>query len=118
MGTAESLVIHSDAEILGGTPVFVGTRVPFQALIDYLEAGQSLDEFLEDFPTVSRERIGIIWRKQLAIRAKGRDVIAAEAGCQLRETETANQGLFEGQKGGLSLENTFFWNRSLHPKMS
>ena len=56
MGTAESLVIHSDAEILGGTPVFVGTRVPFQALIDYLEAGQSLDEFLEDFPTVSREQ--------------------------------------------------------------
>jgi len=48
-------VIHSDPDILGGTPVFVGTRVPFQALLDYLEAGDSLDEFLDDFPTVSRE---------------------------------------------------------------
>lgn len=49
-------VVHSDPEILGGTPVFVGTRVPFQALLDYLEAGDSLDEFLTDFPTVSREQ--------------------------------------------------------------
>jgi uncharacterized protein (DUF433 family) len=48
-------VIHSDAEILGGTPVFVGTRVPAQALIDYLEAGRPLDEFLDDFPSVNRE---------------------------------------------------------------
>ena len=47
-------VIHSDPEILGGTPVFVGTRVPAQALIDYLEGGHPLDEFLEDFPSVSR----------------------------------------------------------------
>lgn len=49
-------VIHSDPEILGGTPVFVGTRVPAQTLIDYLEAGQPLSEFLDDFPTVSREQ--------------------------------------------------------------
>ena len=48
------LPIHSDPEILGGTPVFVGTRVPFQTLLDYLEAGDPLDEFLEDFPSVSR----------------------------------------------------------------
>ena len=48
-------VVHSDPEILGGTPVFVGTRVPVQALIDYLEGGHSLEEFLDDFPTVSRE---------------------------------------------------------------
>ena len=48
-------VIHSDPDILGGTPVFIGTRVPFQTLLDYLEAGDSLDEFLDDFPTVSRE---------------------------------------------------------------
>jgi len=41
---------------MSGTPVFVGTRVPFQTLIDYLEAGQPLAEFLEDFPTVSREQ--------------------------------------------------------------
>lgn len=49
-------VVHSDPEILGGTPVFVGTRVPFQTLLDYIEAGDSLDEFLDDFPTVSREK--------------------------------------------------------------
>ena len=48
--------VHSDPEILGGTPVFVGTRVPFQNLMDYLEEGQSLAEFLADFPTVSREQ--------------------------------------------------------------
>ena len=49
-------VIHSDPEILGGTPVFVGTRVPFRNLIDYLEHDHSLDEFLDEFPSVSREQ--------------------------------------------------------------
>ena len=49
-------VVHSDPELMGGTPVFVGTRVPVQSLFDYLEAGDSLDEFLEAFPTVSREQ--------------------------------------------------------------
>jgi uncharacterized protein (DUF433 family) len=48
-------IIVKDQEILGGTPVFRGTRVPFQALLDYLEGGQTLDEFLDDFPTVSKE---------------------------------------------------------------
>jgi len=48
-------IIVKDPEILGGTPVFRGTRVPFQALLDYLEGGQNLDEFLDDFPTVSKE---------------------------------------------------------------
>lgn len=50
----DELPIHSDPEIMGGTPVFVGTRVPFQTLLDYLEAGDPLDEFLEDFPSVTR----------------------------------------------------------------
>ena len=49
-----SAVIHSNPEILGGTPVFVGTRVPAQSLFDYLEGGESLDEFLGQFPTVTR----------------------------------------------------------------
>lgn len=48
-------VIVKDLDILGGTPVFRGTRVPFQALLDYLEGGETLDEFIDDFPTVSRE---------------------------------------------------------------
>ena len=52
----EAPVISSDADVMSGTPVFAGTRVPFQALLDYLEAGQTLSEFLEDFPTVSREQ--------------------------------------------------------------
>ena len=51
----QASVVRSDPEILGGTPVFVGTRVPVQALIDYIEGGHSLEEFLEDFPTVTRE---------------------------------------------------------------
>ncbi len=48
-------VIVKDPKILGGTPVFRVTRVPFQALLDYLEGGHSLEEFLDDFPTVTRE---------------------------------------------------------------
>jgi uncharacterized protein (DUF433 family) len=48
-------VLTKDQDILGGIPVFRGTRVPFQALLDYLEGGQTLDDFLEDFPTVTRE---------------------------------------------------------------
>jgi uncharacterized protein (DUF433 family) len=55
METRQS-VIHSDPEILGGTPVFIGTRVPAQTLIDYLEGGHPLDEFLDDFPSVTREQ--------------------------------------------------------------
>jgi uncharacterized protein (DUF433 family) len=46
-------IIHSDPEILGGTPVFVGTRVPARTLFDYLEGGDSLDEFLHQFPSVT-----------------------------------------------------------------
>lgn len=52
---AEKQLILSSPEILGGTPVFAGTRVPIKNLIDYLEAGDTLDEFLDDFPSVSRD---------------------------------------------------------------
>ena len=48
-------VITKNPDVLGGTPVFRGTRVPFQALLDYLEGGQTLNDFLDDFPTVTRE---------------------------------------------------------------
>jgi len=51
-----SEIIHSDPEILGGTPVFVGTRVPVQSLFDYLEGGETIDEFLRQFPSVKREQ--------------------------------------------------------------
>ena len=53
--TSPNSVITRDPDVLGGTPVFRGTRVPFQALLDYLEGGQTLDEFLDDFPTVARD---------------------------------------------------------------
>lgn len=56
MAERANSVIHSDPEILGGTPVFLGTRVPLKNLIDYLEGGHPLDEFLDDFPSVSREQ--------------------------------------------------------------
>jgi uncharacterized protein (DUF433 family) len=49
-------IIHSHPEIMGGTPVFVGTRVPLQNLIDYLEGDESVEDFLEAFPTVKREQ--------------------------------------------------------------
>jgi uncharacterized protein (DUF433 family) len=49
-------LVHSDPEILGGTPVFVGTRVPLRNLIDYLEGGYSLDEFVDAFPSVTRKQ--------------------------------------------------------------
>lgn len=54
--TSQTIVVHSDPKILGGTPVFVGTRVPVRTLFDYLEAGDSLDRFLDQFPTVSRDQ--------------------------------------------------------------
>lgn len=57
MGAMKSRVIVSDPDILSGTPVFQGTRVPMQTLIDYLEAGQSISDFLEGFPTVTREQV-------------------------------------------------------------
>jgi uncharacterized protein (DUF433 family) len=51
-----SQVVRSDPDILGGTPVFVGTRVPVQSLFDHLEGGDTLDEFLHQFPSVKREQ--------------------------------------------------------------
>jgi len=55
MSTLES-VIRCDPEILGGTPVFAGTRVPFKNLVDYLSAGDTLERFLDHFPSVTREQ--------------------------------------------------------------
>jgi uncharacterized protein (DUF433 family) len=57
MATAKQSLITSTPDILGGTPVFRGTRVPVQTLIEYLEGGQTIDEFLDGFPTVTREQV-------------------------------------------------------------
>ncbi|TFW27292.1 DUF433 domain-containing protein [Duganella callida] len=53
----ENKVIHSDPEIMGGTPVFLGTRVPVSFLFDYLEAGETIESFLESYPSVTRKMV-------------------------------------------------------------
>lgn len=53
----DSLIISASPEVMGGTPVFTGTRVPVQTLLDYLKAGESIDDFLDGFPTVTREQV-------------------------------------------------------------
>jgi len=70
---SEAQVIHRDPEILGGTPIFVGTRVPVQALFDYLEGQHSLDEFLDDFPSVTRSQA-------IAVLEQARELVVSGAG--------------------------------------
>ncbi len=70
--TDPKLVVHRDPGILGGTPVFVGTRVPVKTLFDYLEAGDSLEIFLTEFPSVRREQA-------VAALELAREVIAPDA---------------------------------------
>lgn len=52
-----SPIISASSEVMGGTPVFAGTRVPVQTLLDYLKAGESIDDFLDGFPTVTKEQV-------------------------------------------------------------
>jgi uncharacterized protein (DUF433 family) len=65
-------VVHRDPDILGGTPVFRGTRVPVRTLLDYLAAGDPLDEFLDHFPTVTREQA-------VAVIEQAKDLLVARA---------------------------------------
>jgi uncharacterized protein (DUF433 family) len=65
-------IVHRDPEILGGTPVFHGTRVPIRSLFDYLEGGETLDEFLRQFPSVRREQA-------IALLELARENLAADA---------------------------------------
>jgi uncharacterized protein (DUF433 family) len=66
-------IMHRDSEILSGTPVFLGTRVPIRTLFDYLEGGDTLDEFLRQFPSVRREQaIGLL--------GIARETVLADAG--------------------------------------
>jgi uncharacterized protein (DUF433 family) len=77
-------VVHSDPQIMGGTPVFVGSRVSFQPLLDYLEGGDALDDFLEDFQTVAREQA-------ITVLRQGKEAIisAAYAACDRGGTPCA-----------------------------
>jgi uncharacterized protein (DUF433 family) len=72
MANDRPAAVHSDPGVMGGTPVFVGTRVPFQTLLDYIQAGDPLSEFLEDFPTVSRDQV-------IAALEQARDALLARA---------------------------------------
>jgi uncharacterized protein (DUF433 family) len=65
-------VVTCSPDVLGGTPVFAGTRVPIQTLIDYLEGGETIDDFLDGFPTVSREQI-------VAFLEEAKDKVVADA---------------------------------------
>lgn len=76
-------IVHSDPETLGGIPIFVGTRVPFRTLYDYLEAGDSIEEFLNDFPGVGREQA----------------IAALELGREHAFVEAVNAGLEDVQSG-------------------
>ncbi len=69
---APKAAVHSDPGILGGTPVFAGTRVPVQSLFDYLEGGETLNEFLRQFPSVKRELA-------VAVLEMGRDSVLSSA---------------------------------------
>ncbi len=64
---AVASVVHSDLDILGGTPVFVGTRVPVRTLLDYLSAGDPLEVFLDHFPTVTRQQAVAVLRQATAL---------------------------------------------------
>lgn len=68
----QTQLIHSDPDILGGTPVFVGTRVPVKTLLDYIEAGDSLDTFLDHFPSVGREQA-------IAVLERAKEMLIADA---------------------------------------
>ncbi len=63
----DQIVVHSDPDTLGGTPVFVGTRVPLKALLDYLAGGHTLDDFLDDFPTVTRAQAVTVLERGLRL---------------------------------------------------
>ena len=77
-------IVSCSPDVMGGTPVFAGTRVPIQTLLDYLEAGESIDEFLEGFATVKREQV-IAFLEE----AKARMVATASRGCSSTSAWTA-----------------------------
>ena len=66
-------IIHADPKVLSGTPVFVGTRVSAQTLFDYLVGGETLDEFLHQFPSVKREQaVAAIWQARDSVLSSAR----------------------------------------------
>ena len=88
--------VHIDPEILGGTPVFEGTRVPFKALLDYLEGGESIDVFLDEFPSVDRRQA------VEAIRQAGQLLVAPCASCLMNAPHDRSGEDCPGMKSGRS----------------
>jgi len=71
------MTINRNPEILGGTPVFAGTRVPVRILMEHLEAGDRLDEFLEDYPTVSRaQAVAVLEQVKVMLASDGNEAAA------------------------------------------
>ena len=92
-------VVHSAPERLGGTPVFVGTRVPVQSLFDYLEAGDSLEEFLHQFPSVRREQAIAAFQEQAGWRAYGTNRSKSRLTLQQAVEQYAGQWQVERDRG-------------------
>jgi|SRR5450631_4522873 uncharacterized protein (DUF433 family) len=105
--TAMNRAISSDAEIMGGTPCLAGTRVPFQTLLDYLEGGSSLDEFLEDFPSVGRQlAVAALqhaggWQSRRSIGAKSGDWKGKSLRLQPHFQNTENAGRVASSRDSL-----------------
>jgi uncharacterized protein (DUF433 family) len=91
----QATVVHVDPEIMSGTPVFVGTRVPVQTLLEYLERGQTLGEFLADFPTVTQEQaIAALEEAKEALLARARR--PAESAIDLLDSWLEEDSRLEG----------------------
>jgi uncharacterized protein (DUF433 family) len=71
MASPQSSIVSCDPEVMSGTPVFTGTRVPVQTLLDYIEGGDSIDEFLDGFPSVTRSQV-------VAFLEEGRALLVAK----------------------------------------
>lgn len=71
LATMSERIVTIDPDVMGGTPVFAGTRVPVRTLLDYLEGGETIDDFLEGFPSVSREQVIAF------LEAASRQIVAA-----------------------------------------
>jgi len=100
MATGSESVIMQDPEILSGEPVFRGTRVPFQNLLDYLEGGETLDEFLKQFPGVTREQaIAALEEAKSLVRRAGPDSADQLRSLKLQELR---QDIQEGLDSGSS----------------
>jgi len=67
----QQAVICRDPEVMGGAPVFCGTRVPVQTLLEYLEAGETIDDFLKGFPAVTREQVVAFLKKRKPVFGDG-----------------------------------------------